>query len=81
MFIFWTVILGAFIGWAWSLLMRTDTSEGILIDIAVASLGALPMASLLGNNSTFDSLVAGGLGALCALGLLFLVRRRLDRVH
>lgn len=69
--------LGALIGWIGSLVMRTDTSEGILLDIAAGVLGAIPMAALLGNNSTFDSLIAGGLGAMIALALLKLVRSRL----
>lgn len=69
--------MGALIGWIGSLVMRTDTSEGILLDIAAGVLGAIPMAALLGNNSTFDSLIAGGLGAMIALALLKLVRSRL----
>lgn len=69
--------MGALISWIGSLVMRTDTSEGILLDIAAGVLGAIPMAALLGNNSTFDSLIAGGLGAMIALALLKLVRSRL----
>ena len=79
MFIVWAMLLGALIGWIVSLVMRTDTSEGILLDIAAGVLGAIPMAALLGNNATFDSLIAGGLGALIALALLKLVRTRLRR--
>ena len=77
MFILWAMLLGALIGWVASLLTRTETSEGILIDIATGILGAIPMAALLGNDATFDSLIAGGLGALIALALLNLVRSRL----
>ena len=77
MFIIWAVMFGASIGWIASIAMRTDTSEGILLDIAAGFLGALPLASLLGNNSTFDSVLAGGLGAFLALVILQLVRARL----
>ena len=77
MFILWAMLVGALIGWIGSLAMRTDTSEGILIDIAAGALGAIPMAALLGNETTFDSVIAGALGAITALVLLKLVRTRL----
>ena len=77
MFILWAMLFGALIGWISSLVMRTDTSEGIALDIAAGLLGAIPFAALLGNNSTFDSVLAGGLGAIAATALLALVRRRL----
>ena len=75
--ILWAVLFGTLIGWVASIVMKTDTSEGILLDIAAGFLGALPLASLLGNNSTFDSVLAGGLGAILALAILHLVRARL----
>ena len=77
MFIFWATLFGTFIGWVASVVMRTDTSEGILMDIAAGALGAIPMAALLGNEATFDSIIAGGLGAIIAVVLLKLVRTRL----
>ena len=77
MFIVWAMLVGALIGWIGSVVMRTDTSEGILLDIAAGMLGAIPMAALLGNNATFDTLIAGALGALIAVALLKLVRTRL----
>ena len=77
MFIFPAMLVGALIGWLASLIMRTDTPEGILIDIAAGSLGAIPLAALLGNDAIFDSLIAGGLGGVLALALLKLVRTRL----
>ena len=77
MFILWAVLVGALIGWIGSVAMRTDTSEGILLDIAAGALGAIPMAALLGNQATFDSIIAGALGAIIALVLLRLVRTRL----
>ena len=77
MFMFFAMLFGALIGWVASLLTRTDSSEGILIDVAAGILGAIPTAALLGNGSTFDSLLAGELGAMIALLLLNLVRARL----
>lgn len=77
MFIFWAMLFGALIGWIGSLVMRTDTSAGILLDLAAGLLGAIPFAALLGNGSTFDSLLAGGIGGMIALVVLNLVRSRL----
>ena len=77
MFILWAMLFGALIGWIASLVMRTDTSEGIVMDIAAGALGAIPMAALLGNQATFDSIIAGGLGAMIALVILNMVRTRI----
>ena len=77
MFILWAMLFGALIGWIASVVMRTDTSEGILMDIAAGALGAIPMAALLGNQATFDSIIAGGLGAMIALAILNMVRTRI----
>lgn len=77
MFMVFAMVFGALIGWVTSLLTRTDSSGGILIDIAAGMLGAIPMAALLGNDSTFDSVLAGGLGATIALLVVNLVRARL----
>ena len=77
MFVLWAMLFGALIGWIGSLVMRTDTSEGIALDIAAGLLGSIPFAALLGNNSMFDSVLAGGLGAIAANALLTMVRRRL----
>lgn len=79
MFIFWAVLLGALIGWLASVAMRTNSNEGIVIDIAAGALGAIPLAAMLGNNAVLDSLVAGALGAFIALTVLNLVRARLSR--
>ena len=77
MFILWATLVGALLGWVASVVMRTDTSEGILMDIAAGALGAIPMAALLGNDATFDSISAGCRGAMMALVVLKLVRTRL----
>jgi uncharacterized membrane protein YeaQ/YmgE (transglycosylase-associated protein family) len=76
-FIFWAMLFGALVGWVGSLVFWTDTSEGIALDIASGLLGAIPLAALLGNSSTFDSVLAGGIGALLAVTLLQVVRLRL----
>ena len=76
--ILWAVLFGALIGWIASIVTRRDTSEGIWLDIAAGFLGALPLASLLGNDSTFDSILAGGLGALLALAILRAVQTRFE---
>lgn len=77
--IFWSLLLGALIGWIGSLVMRTNSSEGILVDIAVGAVGAAASAALLGNTSTFDSLMAGYLGSLGGLVLMHFIRKSLTR--
>jgi uncharacterized membrane protein YeaQ/YmgE (transglycosylase-associated protein family) len=73
--IVWSLLFGALMGWIGSLVMRTDSSEGILVDIAVGAVGAVASALLFGNFSTFDSVMAGYLGSLAGLALLHLIRR------
>lgn len=77
MSILWAAMFGTLIGWLASIVMKTDSSEGILLDMAAGFLGSLPLASMLGNNSTFDSVLAGGLGAMLAIAVLNVVRARL----
>lgn len=69
-----SLLFGAFLGWAYSVLGRTDSNERIIIDILVGTLGAVAMALALGNNSSFDSAVAAFLGSFVAVGVLHLVR-------
>lgn len=76
-----SLLFGAFLGWVYSVLARTDTNERIIIDILVGALGAVAMALALGNNSSFDSVVAAFLGAFVALSILHLVRSRLGPQH
>lgn len=75
------LLLGLLIGWFASLVMRTDTQAGILLDLLVGAAGALALAQLLGEGSMFDNLVAAGLGALVALGLVSLVRRLIPKAQ
>jgi uncharacterized membrane protein YeaQ/YmgE (transglycosylase-associated protein family) len=74
-----SLLLGALIGWVGSLVMRTQSSEGILVDIVVGAIGAGALAVLLGNRSTFDSLLAGYLGAIGGLALVYGIRRAQSR--
>lgn len=69
------LLLGLLIGWLASLVMRTGTQAGILLDLVLGAAGAILLSQLLGEGSTFDNLVAAVLGALVALGIVALVRR------
>ena len=61
------------------MLARTDTNEHIIVDILVAALGAVAMALAVGNNSSFDRLVAAFLGAFVTLSVLHCVRSGVGR--
>ena len=76
-----SLLFGAFLGWVYSVLVRTNTNERIIIDILVGGLGAVAVALALGNNSFFDSLVAAFLGAFVALAVLFVIRGKLSSRH
>jgi uncharacterized membrane protein YeaQ/YmgE (transglycosylase-associated protein family) len=69
------LLLGLLIGWFASLVMGTGTQVGILLDLVVGAAGAILLAQLLGEGSTFDNLVSAALGALVALGIMSLIRR------
>lgn len=75
MAVFLSLLLGALIGWVGSLVIRTQSSEGIMVDIVVGAIGAGALALLLGNRSTFDSFLTGYLGAIGGLVLIYVVRR------
>ena len=72
-----SLLFGALLGWAYSVLARSDTNERIIIDILVGALGAVAMALALGNNSVFDSVLAAFLGAFVALAVLYVARGKL----
>lgn len=69
------LLLGTFIGWVGSLVVRSDSNERIIIDMLAGALGATIMALTLGDSSTLDSVVAAFLGAFLAMAVLYLVRR------
>jgi uncharacterized membrane protein YeaQ/YmgE (transglycosylase-associated protein family) len=83
-FILWLVI-GGLIGWAASLLMRTDGQQGIFLNIVVgivgAALGGWVISPLVGvgtiNQGAFSlgALLVSLLGAVILLAIVNLLRR------
>lgn len=82
----WMTMLGAFVGWLASLLMRTRTDQGIFMDVVVGIVGALlagillsPL-SLISPTARFDfSMEAVGislLGSAILLSVINLLRKR-----
>lgn len=78
------ILIGAFVGWLASLLMRTDGQQGaianILIGIAGASIGRWVFADVLKIGSatasavTLTGFVWAALGACLLIGVLKLMR-------
>lgn len=58
------LLFGGIVGWIASLVLRTPTQEGILIDIVAGITGAVAGLVLWGRNSTLDAVVAAYLGAM-----------------
>lgn len=87
-FIVW-IIVGAFIGWLASLIMRTDGEQGTLLDIVVGVVGAfvagLVVNPLVGggniNQGNFHlaSIFASLVGAIILLAVVNLFRRGVAR--
>jgi uncharacterized membrane protein YeaQ/YmgE (transglycosylase-associated protein family) len=83
-FIIW-IILGAIIGWLASIIMRTDSGQGTLLDIVVGIVGALLAGWLLSplfgvgtiNSGDFSlpALLVSLLGAVILLAIVNLFRR------
>jgi uncharacterized membrane protein YeaQ/YmgE (transglycosylase-associated protein family) len=79
------LVVGGLIGWVASKIMRTDGSQGIILNIVVgivgAFLGGWLLAPMLGtgtiNQSDFSlsGLVVSLLGAVILLAIVNLVRR------
>ena len=75
------LLVGAFIGWLASLVMRTDEQQGALINIVVGIVGAAIGGFLFGantiNTGVFDltTLLISFAGALILLAIVNLVRR------
>ena len=79
------LVVGGLIGWAASKIMRTDASQGVILNIVVgivgAFLGGWLLAPMLGtgtiNQSDFSlsGLVVSLLGAVILLAIVNLVRR------
>lgn len=75
------LLLGAFIGWIASLVMRTDEQQGPLLNIIVGIVGAAIGGFLFGANTinsgvfSLPALVVSFVGALILLALVNFVRR------
>jgi uncharacterized membrane protein YeaQ/YmgE (transglycosylase-associated protein family) len=79
------LVVGGIIGWLASIVMRTDASQGILLNIVVGIVGALIagvlITPLIGGapitSGSFDvmSLIASFLGAVVLLAIINLFRR------
>ncbi|MEQ5787878.1 GlsB/YeaQ/YmgE family stress response membrane protein [Erythrobacter sp. NFXS35] len=79
------IIVGGILGWLASIVMRTDASQGIFLNIVVGIVGALLagflITPLIGGapitSGSFDimSLIASFIGALVLLAIVNLFRR------
>ena len=82
--IIWLVI-GGVIGWVASMIMRTDASQGIILNVVVGIVGSLLagwfLSPLFGistinqGNLSVPSLLVSLLGAVVLLAIVNLVRR------
>lgn len=87
-FIIW-IVVGGILGWLASLVMRTDASQGLLLNIIVGIIGALLggwlLAPLFGtgtinqNDFSISSLLVSFLGAVILLAIVNLLRRGTPR--
>lgn len=87
-FIIW-IIVGGILGWLASIVMRTDASQGMLLNIVVGIVGALLggwlLAPLFGtgtinqNDFSISSLLVSFLGAVILLAIVNLLRRGTPR--
>lgn len=87
-FIIW-IVIGGLIGWAASLVMKTDAQQGVVLNVVVGIVGALVgrwlLAPLFGtgtinqNDFSLASLVVSLLGAIILLAVVNLLRRGVPR--
>lgn len=87
-FIIW-IVIGGLIGWAASLVMKTDAQQGVVLNVVVGIVGALVggwlLAPLFGtgtinqNDFSLASLVVSLLGAIILLAIVNLLRRGVPR--
>ena len=83
-FIVW-IILGGLIGWIASMIMRTDSQQGPLLNIVVGIIGAMLAGFVLSpmfgggtinqNNFSVQSLLISLLGAVILLAIVNMFRR------
>ena len=79
------LIVGGLIGWVASIVMRTNASQGILLNVVVGIVGAFLggwfLSPLFGvstinqSNFSIQSLAVSLVGAVVLLGIVNLVRR------
>jgi uncharacterized membrane protein YeaQ/YmgE (transglycosylase-associated protein family) len=87
-FIIW-IVIGGLIGWAASIVMKTDAQQGIVMNVVVGIVGALVGGWLLSplfgtgtinqNDFSLASLVVSLLGAIILLAVVNLLRRGAPR--
>ncbi len=87
-FIIW-IVIGGLIGWAASIVMKTDAQQGVVLNVVVGIVGALVGGWLLSplfgtgtinqNDFSLTSLVVSLLGAIILLAVVNLLRRGAPR--
>jgi uncharacterized membrane protein YeaQ/YmgE (transglycosylase-associated protein family) len=87
-FIIW-IVIGGLIGWAASIVMKTDAQQGVVMNVVVGIVGALVGGWLLSplfgtgtinqNDFSLASLVVSLLGAIILLAVVNLLRRGAPR--
>lgn len=87
-FIIW-IVIGGLIGWAASIVMKTDVQQGVVLNVVVGIVGALVGGWLLSplfgtgtinqNDFSLASLVVSLLGAIILLAVVNLLRRGAPR--
>ena len=84
-FVIW-LIAGAVVGWVASVIMRTNSQQGLVIDIIVGIVGAFiggyflspifGVGTINQNNFSLPALFVSLLGAIILLAIIKLIRRR-----
>ncbi|NLF15178.1 MAG: GlsB/YeaQ/YmgE family stress response membrane protein [Anaerolineaceae bacterium] len=84
-FIIW-LIAGAVVGWVASMIMHTNSQQGLLLDIVVGIVGAFiggyflspifGVGTINQNNFSMPALLVSLLGAIILLAIVKLLRRR-----
>lgn len=72
------IIFGGIIGWLASIVMRTDTQQGIILNIMVGIVGSFAGGDLFGSylgSGGLTGWVCAFLGSVILLALLNFVRR------
>jgi len=75
------LIVGGICGWLASMVMRTDSQQGIILNVIVGIVGAAIAGFLLGGGAdlnhgiTIESFLYSLLGAVVLLAIVNLIRR------